>query len=359
MSKNPLRLGITGASNDRGWAKDAHQPALARLPRFKISAVSAPTLERAQAAAKAYGADHAFGDSLALAKSPDVDIVVVTVRVPDHMPIVMAALDAGKHVFCEWPLGRTVAEAEAMVAAAKKAGVVNMVGLQGPMAPAARQAAAIISSGALGQIYSARMIAPVLGWPAATIQPYAYLNEKKNGATLATIPGGHTLSMVETMLGHFTTIQAQTATHNRKIQVIGSDKVIDRDCADHMALIGTHASGCITVVEIAGSRPMDSQTFFEVSGSKGELRITGNGGGFQTADLTLTTNVDGPPLPASVAPGLHSTPGNVAELYARLAVACDGGKLDAPDFAEALRMHRLLAAIDVAAETGQRQTIKG
>jgi predicted dehydrogenase len=356
MSGNPIRLGIAGASAERGWAKDAHLPALAYLPRFKISSVSAPTLERARVAATAFGAAHAFDDSLALAKSPHVDVVVVTVRVPDHMPIVMAALQAGKHVFCEWPLARDVTDAATMVAAASAAKVRTIVGLQGVVAPAVRRAAEIVSSGALGRIYSARMIAPSLGWAPALPPHYAYLNDKRNGATLLTIPGGHTLAMVERVLGRFTEVQARTAIQHRKVKIIGTDKIIDRNCADHLAIIGAHANGCVTIVEIAGSRPEDAPILFEVTGSAGELRIRGSrGGGFQTADLALEATVDTAPLPAPAVPGLKGMPANVAELYTMLAAAYDGEKIEAPDFAAALSLHRLLAAIDIGAGTGQRQ----
>jgi predicted dehydrogenase len=358
MSKNTLRLGIVGASADRGWAKDAHLPALKHLPRFQISSVSAPTLERAQEAAKAFGALHALQDSIALARSPDVDIVVVTVRVPDHFPIVTAALDAGKHVFCEWPLGRDVREAESMVAAAASAKTLNVIGLQGVVAPVVRCAAEIVRSGALGRIYSARMIAPSLGWAPALPIHYAYLNDKRNGATLTTIPGGHTLAMVERILGGFVEVQAQSTTHHSKVKIMGTDKSIDRNCADHLAIVGAHANGCVSIVEIAGSRPVDAPIVFEVSGSAGEMRITGaRGGGFQTADLELETSVAAPPVPVSAVPGLKGVAANVAELYAMLAAACDGETSAAPDFAHALNVHRLLAAIDVAAETGQRQKL--
>jgi predicted dehydrogenase len=358
LSKSQLRLGIIGASAERGWAKDAHLPALAHLPRFTISGVSAPTLERARAAAKAFGAAHAFDDSVALAKSPHVDVVVVTVRVPDHMHLVLAALEAGKHVFCEWPLGRNVTEAEAMVAAAAEARVRTIVGLQGVVAPAVRRAAQIVRSGALGRIYSARMIAPSLGWAPALPPHYAYLNDQRNGATLASIPGGHTLAMVERILGQFTEVQAQTAIHHPKVKIIGTGNTIDRNCADHLAIVGAHANGCVTIVEIGGSRPQDAPIIFEVTGSAGELRITGSrGGGFQTADLALETTADTAPLPAPAVPGLKGVPANVAELYVMFAAACDGEKTEAPSFAEALHVHRLLAAIDVAAETGQRQKL--
>src|SRR5687768_10483836 len=111
MSNEPLRVGLVGANPERGWAPWAHVPALNALPQFRLEGVSARTRETAEAAARAFGAARAYGDTWELVRSPDVDIVTICVKVPEHRPIVLAALEAGKHVFCEWPLGRDVAEA--------------------------------------------------------------------------------------------------------------------------------------------------------------------------------------------------------------------------------------------------------
>ena len=62
--------------------------------------------ESAEVAARHYGVPLAFSDPAELARHPDVDLVTVSVKVPDHYQPVMAAIEAGKHVYCEWPLGR-------------------------------------------------------------------------------------------------------------------------------------------------------------------------------------------------------------------------------------------------------------
>ena len=119
-----------GANAARGWAKDAHVPALAALPGLVLEAVSARTQASADAAAQAFGARRAFGNSLDLVRDPAVDIVSVTVRVPEHREIVLAALAAGKHVYCEWPLGRDAAETEEMAKTAAGTRSHVMIGLQ-------------------------------------------------------------------------------------------------------------------------------------------------------------------------------------------------------------------------------------
>ncbi len=116
----PLRVGIVGANAERGWAKEAHVPALQNLPCLKLMAVATRSEKSAQAAAQAFGADHWYGDALALVGSDEIDIVAICVKVPEHRKVLLAALEAGKHVYCESPFGRNLQEAEELAAAAER-----------------------------------------------------------------------------------------------------------------------------------------------------------------------------------------------------------------------------------------------
>src|SRR3546814_5176530 len=92
-------------------------------------------MESAKATAARYGVAHAFDDPRKLAEHPDVDVVSVCVRVPAHRELVMLALEAGKHVYCEWPLGRDTDEAAELERFARERGVTHMVGLQARNSP--------------------------------------------------------------------------------------------------------------------------------------------------------------------------------------------------------------------------------
>ncbi len=108
----PLRVGIIGLSAERGWATAAHIPALHALSDdFELAGVANTSLASARAAAAAFGLPRAFQSTAELVASPDVDVVVVTVKVPYHRELVSEALNAGKSVYCEWPLGNGLAEA--------------------------------------------------------------------------------------------------------------------------------------------------------------------------------------------------------------------------------------------------------
>jgi predicted dehydrogenase len=123
VTSNKIRVGIVGVSPNRGFASIAHIPALQALPEFEITALCTTRQESAEAAARHFGVPLAFSDAEKLARHPDVDLVTVSVKVPDHYAPVMAAIEAGKHVYCEWPLGRDTDEAARMLAAAEIKGV--------------------------------------------------------------------------------------------------------------------------------------------------------------------------------------------------------------------------------------------
>jgi len=147
-------------------------PALAQLPGLTLAAVATRSEASARAAATAFGAPLWFDDALALARSGAVDIVTICVKVPEHRTAALAALGAGKHVYCEWPLGRSVAEAEELAAASARTGVHHAIGLQGRAAPAARRAREPITGGAIGRPLSVRILSTTAGYaPAPPTRP--------------------------------------------------------------------------------------------------------------------------------------------------------------------------------------------
>ena len=353
----PIRVGIVGANADRGWARDAHIPALKSLGSdFVITAVSARTQPLADAARTAFGAQLAFVDSLALARDPGVDLVSVCVKVPEHRAVVLAALTAGKQVYCEWPLGRDLAEAREL-AAAVPAGRHVMIGLQGPLAPAIRQAVQCVRDGALGRLKILRVFSPTAGWGGDILPEHTYLQDQRNGATPATVVGGHTLAAMEALAGRFVEVDARGSILEQQIRIAGTDQTVERTCADHLMILGKHENGCVSTLEVA-SGVFDQPFRLELIGEQGWLKISGGHlGGYQMGVLRLETSFASGALPTAVAPELDGPSANVAECYARLAKDIRANTHSVPDFETAVRLSRLLAAIDRAAEQGRRQLL--
>jgi predicted dehydrogenase len=123
-----FRVGIVGLEPGRGWAARAHVPALRALSdSYEIVGVANTSVASAQRAAAALGLPRAFNDVAELVSAPEVDIVTVTVKVPHHLEVVKAAIEAGKHVYCEWPLGNGLVEAEELAELAKAKSVLGVV----------------------------------------------------------------------------------------------------------------------------------------------------------------------------------------------------------------------------------------
>src|SRR3712207_3319972 len=98
-----LKVGIVGAdAGGAGWAPIAHFPALRTLPDYEIAALCTTRPETAAAASQRYGVPRAFHDYRAMLREIDLDVVSVVVRAPNHHAVVTAALEAGRHVYCEW-----------------------------------------------------------------------------------------------------------------------------------------------------------------------------------------------------------------------------------------------------------------
>src|SRR4051795_6288190 len=210
-----IRVGIIGANPDRGWAAQAHIPALKSLSEdFEITALSTSRRESADAAGKIFDVPLAFDNHHDLVTSDAVDVVAVTVKVPDHLELATAALEAGKAVYCEWPLGNGLGEAEALAALARKQGVLAVAGLQARSAPSVAYVRDLIEQGYVGEVLSTTLVGSGMGW-GPTVEPFnAYLNDRKKGATMLSIALGHAADALCHCLGEVRELSA-TMTRRR------------------------------------------------------------------------------------------------------------------------------------------------
>src|SRR5215210_5091501 len=151
---NKIRLGFIGANVRSNWASQSHFPALMASPDVEMTAGCTTRPESAEEAREAFGATLAFHDYREMVASPEIDAVAVVVKVPEHEGPTRAALEAGKHVYTEWPLGRTTAEAEELTKLAHAKGVRTATGLQARLNPKLMYMKEQIENGYVGQVYA-------------------------------------------------------------------------------------------------------------------------------------------------------------------------------------------------------------
>jgi predicted dehydrogenase len=240
MAGGKIRVGIVGASASRGFASIAHIPALRALPQFEITAVCTASQQSAEASARHYGVPLAFSEPAKLAQHPDVDLVTVSVKVPDHYQPVMAAIEAGKHV-CEWPLGRNTDEARTMLDAAESRGIRHAVGLQGQMSPAINYARDLVAEGYVGRVLTATTIGCAPNW-GKTIDR-AYQADVANGANLMTITGGHQIDALCYCLGEFRELSAFAIKQRGRIPLERTGELVPLTAPEQLAVTGIVGDG--------------------------------------------------------------------------------------------------------------------
>ncbi len=366
MTDHRIRVGIVGLTAGRSWASIAHVPALrAQADIFEIAGVANSSRASAAAAAAASGIPRAFDSMADLVASPEVDVVTITVKVPHHLELVKAALMAGKHVYCEWPLGNGLAEAEELAALATAKGVLGVIGTQARVAPEIEYLRKLVADGYVGKVLSSTLTAWGGNWGAEIEKPetYGYLLDRANGATMLTIPMAHTLAAVRDVLGDITELAATLATRRPIVRVAETGASMPMTAADQIVVAGSLANGAPLSVHYRGGAPRAGVGLtWEINGTEGDLRVTAPLGHAQMVQLSLE-GVRGAeqtfaPIetPQSYRAGFpqESVPRNVARNYARMAADVKTGSHAAPTFDDAVQLHRLLAAIEESAESGKR-----
>ncbi len=346
---NRIGVGIIGLSADAGWAARSHLPALRALGgQFEITAVAGSSPERSRAAATQYGIACAADSAAALAAHPDVDLVVVAVKVPHHRVLVEAALAARKAVLCEWPLAIDAAEADLLAAHAAGAGVRNFVGLQARASAAMQQLRTLIRDGAIGDILASNIVAAVgVPWNGMTDRSRTYLNRNASGATMLSIPFGHCLDAMNWVLGDFATFSAELMTRRTATLVQDEGILIPTDVADQVMVSGRLESGAAAVLHYRGGLSSAGNFRWEINGTDGDILVQGGDGHLQYGRVDILLAKTGAPLAPVVLPPDPLPPHGraIAAQYRAIHAAMIGAPSDGPDFAHAAALHHKLGAI--------------
>ncbi len=360
-----IRLGFVGANVNSGWSTQSHYPALLASPDVELTAVCTSRSESAEEARKAFGAKLAFHDFREMVVSPEIDAVAVVVRVPLHYEPTKAAIEAGKHVFTEWPLGRTTAEAEELAALAKAKGVQTAVGLQSRVSPALLYVKELIDDGYVGEVLSCHVTTMRDG----ALERHSSRNwnlDISQGANTLTIANGHVIDALRFVLGDFKRVACMVTTQVQKMYETDTQKYIDVTSPDNVRVSGQLVRGAAATVSVgavpwAGSgfrmeiygREGTLVTTGSVSSQRGEmLRVQGAKGSNELQDLTLPERYFYVPDDFP-----RGDPFNVGQLYTLFAEAIRTGETRLPTFDTAVELHRFIDTIKKASDTGREQVV--
>ena len=359
-SNKKTRIGIIGANPERGWASTAHIPALKSLPNYEITALSSRVKEDEEKLKTTFGVQHIYDSVNGLVQSPEVDWVLVAVKVPQHYEVIKQAVAAGKNVFSEWPLGRNLKEAEELIALARENNVKGYIGLQSRSVPAVRFIKDYIRQGNIGEVLSTSMIGSGVIYGGFTEKANDYTVNPENGAGMLNVMFANAVDALASVLGEFSELSATTATRRKTTKIIETGEEIPIKIADQVAVTGTLQNGAVASVHFRGGHLSGTNFFWEINGTKGDIQIAATGGSLAVFEVTVkastgknnTMEILEIPAEYNLVPNkeLGLIPTNVGQNYQLIQQG------NAPTFDDAIIRHRMIEAIEEAARTGTKQT---
>ena len=357
-----IRLGIIGASPTVGWAYRSHLPAIAASPEFELTGVCTTRMETAEESKKLYGARLAFDDYHTMLAHPEIDAVAVVLRVPTHYQITKDALNAGKHVYTEWPLGKTTEEAVELAELAKEKGVRVIVGLQARAAPAVLHMKQLVADGYVGEMLSCSMRL-IRGGVLERGSGRTWQRDVELGANTLTIAAGHSIDALRFVAGEFSEVSSIVSTQVDQWYETDTKEMRDVTSPDNILLNGRLVNGAVVSVHVAVNPWAGSGYIMEIYGRKGTLVATGDDSP-QIDDVFLqgaqgTDKLEDIEVPSNLTNVLEGMPAgppmNVGQMYYQFGQAIRGNDSDYPDFDTAVDLHRLIDSIRLA--SGENRSV--
>ncbi len=367
VTMDAIRVGVIGT----GFMGKAHAlawrtaPAVfADLPRVALAALCDIDAARVHDCATAWGFARETIDWRALVEDPGIDVVSIASPNALHRAMTLAALAAGKHVWCEKPMAATFDDAEAMAAAARRAGVVTLLGYNYVRNPALRHMKRLIAEGAIGRVVEIRGRFDE-GYLADPEAPWSWRLAPDAGLGVLGDMTCHLVALVHDIVGPIVRLTAQVATaHATRPDVRGGRAAVaNEDIAQALVELAGGARGMLASSRVAHG--FKNALALEVHGSAGtlvfdqerlnELRMFVADGdsathGFRTI---LTAPAHAPYGEFCPAPGHQLGFGDLKTIEcAELLRGIAGGERPWPDFDAGLEIERVLHAVARSARDG-------
>jgi predicted dehydrogenase len=367
MAAPRLRFGLIGSGYmGRAHAIALHSAAAAFGADYAVecATLADATPERARDAAQALGFAAGITDWRALVADPAIDVIDICTPNYLHAEMALAAIAAGKHVYCEKPLALDLPQSRAIVAAARQARVCNAIGFNYICNPLLQVAREMIAAGELGAIVGFRgsYLEDYMGDPAV---PYSWRCQRKlaGSGALADL-GSHLINMARFLLGPIARVSAnlQTVHAQRVDRASGERRPVENE--DSVQALVEFASGicgtmeisriatgykCGLAVEIHGTRGtllfdqerMNELKFYSTTDGAGRR-------GFRTI-LAGPEHADYAAFCPAPGHGLGINDLKVIEVR-NLIRAIRTGTDASPDFAEGLSVQQVMTAMELAAQ---------
>ena len=271
-----VRIGVIGS----GFARRVQLPALALVAGARATAVASGRRANAEAVAREFGLPHVFDDGAELARSPDVDLVIVSSTPDSHARYVIAALEAGKHVLCEKPMALDAFEAAQMVAAAeRRADLLTWIDHELRYEPNRRRVRELISGGAIGAVRHIELsLKPYLrgdGRPQTSDAPWSWWFDAARGGGILGAVGSHLIDLCRFWTGSEVAhvAGAVEAFVAERRDDTGALRPVTAD--DFTSAVLRLTGGAVATVTLSAVAHHGSGHLGQITGSEGMLLLTG------------------------------------------------------------------------------------
>ena len=270
-----LRVGVIGT----GFARRVQIPALRLVPGVAVTAIASGSVDRARAVAAEFGIPNAFGSGEALARAPEVDLVIVSSTPDAHARHAIAGLEAGKHVLCEKPMALTAREAERMLEVAQRSDGLARIDHELRYEPNRRKVRELIDAGAIGRVLHIEFVLkPYLrgdGRPQAFDAPWSWWYDAARGGGILGAVGSHLIDLCRFWTGtEVVDVSGWTATFvPERSDEQGVRRPVSAD--DFASFVLRLAGGVVATVTLSTVASHGPGHFAQVTGSGGSLVLTG------------------------------------------------------------------------------------
>ncbi|KLK95003.1 myo-inositol 2-dehydrogenase [Microvirga vignae] len=358
-----IGTGYMGKCHALAW--NAVASVFGDVPRPRLAVLAEASQDLAERKARELGFERATGDWRTLVNDPDIDVVSITTPNAFHPEMAIAALEAGKHVWCEKPMATRLEDAERMLAAARASGRVAALGYNYIQNPATRLIRRILDEGQIGEVNHVRLEMDE-DFMANPEDFFYWKSEASSGYGALDDFGVHPLSLLRVLLGGVRRVCGHMAKPypDRPLQEGGRRVVETYDITTVLMELENGASGVLSLNRSAWGRK--GRIFVQIFGSKGtivydqermnEVQLYTVDGSRETQGFrTILTGPQHPPYDRFIpAPG-HGLGFNdlkiieCRELIRRLA----GEKAHLIEFEDGIRIERTVDAMARSAHEGR------
>jgi len=356
-----VRLGFVGANIHSNWSTQSHFPALMASPDVEMTAVCTTRPESAEEAREAFGAKLAFHDYREMVTSPEIDAVAVVVRVPEHYGPTKAAIEAGKHVYTEWPLGRNTAEAEELAALARSKGVQTAVGLQSRVSPTLMYMKEQLAAGYVGEVLACH-VSCIRDGALSRPSGRTWQRDFSLGANTLTIANGHVIDALRFVVGDFARVRCLVTTQAPQWYEPDTKQLVEVTSPDNVVVTGKLTNGAVASSHVAAAPWAGSGFRMEIYGRDGTMIVTGDVSSQRGQTLHLQGAQKGHDLQDLDVPDRfifvpsdfpRGDPFNVGQMYTLFAEAVRTGQNRLPTFDTAVNLHHFLDTIKASSDEGR------